>query len=157
MNSSRRIVRQFTLVVLPFLALLVTNLLLPRQGTAQSTPRLGQQVVLVTGSTGGLGREVALRMGSRGAHVIVHGRNRQRGVEVVSEIEATAAGSARFYQADFASFSEVREFAQAVLRDYGRLDILVNNAGCRGAYAGTARPRYRSGDCRERDTVVVFP
>jgi hypothetical protein len=105
MNSSRRIVRQFTLLVLPFLALLVTNLLLPRQGITQSTPRPGQQVVLVTGSTGGLGREVALRMGSRGAHAIVHGRNRQRGVEVVSEIEATAAGSARFYQADFASFS----------------------------------------------------
>ena len=129
MTYSRRIVRQFTPLVLSFLALLVTNLLLPRQGTAQSTPRPGQQVGLVTGSTGGLGREIALRMGSRGAHVIVHGRNRERGIEVVSEIEATAAGTARFYEADFASFSDVREFAQAVIRDYSRLDILVNNAG----------------------------
>ena len=129
MTYSRRIVRQFTPLVLSFLALLVTNLLLPRQGTAQSTPRPGQQVVLVTGSTGGLGREIALRMGSRGAHVIVHGRHRERGSEVVSEIEATAAGTARFYEADFASFSDVREFAQAVIRDYTRLDILVNNAG----------------------------
>ena len=86
-------------------------------------------MVLVTGSTGGLGREIALRMGSRGAHVIVHGRNRERGIEVVSEIEATAAGTARFYEADFANFSDVREFAQAVIRDYSRLDILVNNAG----------------------------
>ena len=129
MNSSRRIPRQFILPVLLFVGLLAASLMLPQRGATQSTPRPGQLVVLVTGSTGGLGREVALRMGSRGAHVIVHGRNRERGEEVVSEIEATGAGSARFYQADFASFSEVREFAQGVLRDYGRLDILVNNAG----------------------------
>ena len=129
MNSSRRIPRQFILPVLLFVGLLAASLMLPQRGATQSTPRPGQLVVLVTGSTGGLGREVALRMGSRGAHVIVHGRNRERGEEVVSEIEATGAGSARFYQADFASFSEVREFAQGVLQDYGRLDILVNNAG----------------------------
>lgn len=129
MSSSRRIARQFILPVLLFVGLLAASLMLPQRGATQSTPRPGQLVVLVTGSTGGLGREVALRMGSRGAHVIVHGRNRERGEEVVSEIEATGAGSARFYQADFASFSEVREFAQGVLRDYGRLDILVNNAG----------------------------
>ena len=129
MSSSRRIPRQFILPVLLFVGLLAASLMLPQRGATQSTPRPGQLVVLVTGSTGGLGREVALRMGSRGAHVIVHGRNRERGEEVVSEIEATGAGSARFYQADFASFSEVREFAQGVLRDYGRLDILVNNAG----------------------------
>ena len=46
-------------------------------------PRPGQQVVLVTGSTSGLGREVARRLGSMGAFVIVHGRNRERGMEVV--------------------------------------------------------------------------
>ena len=47
-------------------------------GHAQSAPAEGQQVVLVTGSTSGLGREVARRLASDGAHVIVHGRNRER-------------------------------------------------------------------------------
>jgi len=86
-------------------------------------------VVFVTGSTDGLGREVARRLAASGAHVIVHGRNAERGAELVREIEASGSGSARFYRADFASLGEVRELAQSILRDYDRLDLLVNNAG----------------------------
>jgi NAD(P)-dependent dehydrogenase (short-subunit alcohol dehydrogenase family) len=96
---------------------------------AQSSPRPGQQVVLVTGSTGGLGREVARRLGSMGAFVIVHGRNRERGMEVVEAIESEGVGNARFYAADLGSFEQVREFGETILRDYDRLDVLVNNAG----------------------------
>jgi len=91
-------------------------------------PTEGQEVVLVTGSTSGLGREVARRMGERGAHVIVHGRNQDRGLAAVREIEATS-GSARFIAADFASFEQVRRLARTILADYERLDVLVNNAG----------------------------
>jgi NAD(P)-dependent dehydrogenase (short-subunit alcohol dehydrogenase family) len=64
-----------------------------------------------------------------GMHVIVHGRNRERGMEVVEAIESQGMGSARFYRADLASFAQVREFGEAVLRDYERLDVLINNAG----------------------------
>ncbi|MDG2283077.1 MAG: SDR family NAD(P)-dependent oxidoreductase, partial [Longimicrobiales bacterium] len=87
-----------------------------------SEPEPDQQVVLITGSTSGLGREVAMRMGSRGAHVIVHGRDEERGMAVVDEINA-GPGSARFYAADFASFDNVRALAHSVLRDYDRLDV----------------------------------
>lgn len=86
-------------------------------------------VVLVTGSTDGLGREVARRLAATGAHVIVHGRNRERGEALVREIERAGRGRARFYAADLASLAEVRAFAESVLRDYDRLDALVNNAG----------------------------
>ncbi|WP_428276816.1 SDR family oxidoreductase [Candidatus Palauibacter sp.] len=98
---------------------------------AQATPvpAAGQKVVLVTGSTSGLGRELALRLGARGDHVIVHGRNEERGAEVVDAINAAGPGSARFYRADFASFAEVRTFAETLLADYDRMDILINNAG----------------------------
>lgn len=91
-------------------------------------PGTDQQVILITGSTSGLGREVARRVASQGAHVIVHGRNRERGMALVGEIEAEGKGSARFYAADFASFDRVRAFAAEILRDYDRLDVLVNNA-----------------------------
>jgi NAD(P)-dependent dehydrogenase (short-subunit alcohol dehydrogenase family) len=84
---------------------------------------------LITGSTGGLGREVARRLASNGDHVIVHGRDLERGSELVAEIEGEGKGSARFYAADLGSFDEVRALARAVQRDYRRLDVLVNNAG----------------------------
>ncbi len=103
-------------------------LLVPRPVHAQA-PRPGQSVMLVTGSTGGLGREVAGRLAASGAHVIVHGRDEERGEALVREIMAEGKGSARFYAADFASLEQVRQLGQAILRDYQRLDVLVNNAG----------------------------
>lgn len=96
---------------------------------ASSTPAQGQRVVLITGSTDGLGRELAYRIAASGAHVIVHGRNLERGAEVVARIEQEGKGSARFYAADFASLEEVRRFGETILRDYDRLDLLINNAG----------------------------
>jgi NAD(P)-dependent dehydrogenase (short-subunit alcohol dehydrogenase family) len=117
------------------LAMLLTGAAASAQAQAQaqaqtpSADAAGQRsVALVTGSTDGLGREVALRIAATGAHVLVHGRNADRGNAVVADIEA-AGGSARFYQADLASLDEVRALAEAVLRDHDRLDILVNNAG----------------------------
>ena len=82
----------------------------PPRAAAQATPEPGQTVALVTGSTSGLGRELALRLGARGDHVIVHGRSVERGAEVVDSINAAGPGSARFYRADLASFAEVRTF-----------------------------------------------
>ena len=103
----------------------------PSHALAQSpaVPAPGQQVALVTGSTSGLGRELAMRLGARGHHVIVHGRSQERGAEVVDAINGEGAGSARFYRADLASLADVRQFAEALLADYDRLDLLINNAG----------------------------
>ena len=96
---------------------------------AQSAPAPGQRVILVTGSTGGLGRETAKALALQGDHVIIHGRSEERGRSLVEEIAAAGKGSARFYPADFGSLQEVRGLAAAVLRDYERLDVLINNAG----------------------------
>jgi len=103
-----------------------SNLFAQAPGTG---PQPGQQVILVTGSPDGLGREVARRLAASGAHVVVHGRNHERGEALVREIEESGKGSARFYAADLSSLAEVRAFAETILRDYPRLDVLVNNAG----------------------------
>ena len=100
-----------------------------QQPVAGEAPPEGARVVLVTGSTGGLGREVARRLAADGAHVIVHGRSVERGTELVEEIERETPGTARFYPADLASFDAVRTLASAVRRDYDGVDVLVNNAG----------------------------
>ncbi len=86
-------------------------------------------VILITGSTGGLGREVALEMASGGAHVIVHGRSEDRGREVVEAIQEQGAGSAEFHAADLASLDEVRALARTIRDGHARLHVLVNNAG----------------------------
>ena len=101
----------------------------PSSSEVERGPVRERPVVLITGSTDGLGREVALRVAGTGAHVIVHGRNRERGMQVVREIERAGVGSASFHAADLASLAEVRALAETILREYDRLDVLVNNAG----------------------------
>jgi NAD(P)-dependent dehydrogenase (short-subunit alcohol dehydrogenase family) len=85
-------------------------------------PQLGK--ALVTGATSGIGRAAALRLALDGWHVIVHGRNAERGADVVREIEAQG-GSARFVAADLSDSAAVR----ALVQEVGAVDVLVNNAG----------------------------
>ena len=87
-----------------------------------------RKVALITGSTGGLGRAVALALGERGWHVIVHGRDVERGRSVAAEIDS-GPGTATFYAADLASVDAVRRLGEAIVRDFERLDVLANNAG----------------------------
>ncbi len=98
--------------------------------SAWSDLSLNGKRALVTGSTSGLGREVARRLGAMGASVIVHGRSRERGdgAEVVRTIR-DAGSEAVFHRADLASLAEVRELADTVRANHDRLDLLVNNAG----------------------------
>jgi NAD(P)-dependent dehydrogenase (short-subunit alcohol dehydrogenase family) len=114
-----------------FLAALSAVLLAAPMATVaqESSPSAGQRVILVTGSTGGLGREAALALARAGDHVIIHGRNAERAQQVIRQIEEHGRGSAKFYKADFASLADTKRFAAAVLADYDRLDVLVNNAG----------------------------
>ncbi len=79
---------------------------------------------LVTGGTSGIGRAAAEALAREGAHVLVTGRNEERGAEVVAAIEA-AGGEAEFVRADLASAEEARALAERA----GDVDILVNNAG----------------------------
>jgi NAD(P)-dependent dehydrogenase (short-subunit alcohol dehydrogenase family) len=89
---------------------------------------LNGKIALITGSTDGVGRIVAARLGEAGAPVLIHGRDQQRGQRVVAAIKA-AGGTAEFLAADFASLDEVRGLADTVRRTAPRLDILINNAG----------------------------
>ncbi|MFJ5275025.1 SDR family NAD(P)-dependent oxidoreductase [Streptomyces sp. NPDC088358] len=79
---------------------------------------------LVTGATAGIGRAVALQLALEGADIVVHGRDQDRGADVVTEIEK-AGRAARFVQADLSDPADVERLA----RDAGDIDVLVNNAG----------------------------
>ncbi len=90
---------------------------------------LTDKTVLITGSTDGVGRHVAIELARQGASVLVHGRDRQRGEAVIEEIRRNGKGTAKFHQADFSSLDGVRALATAVRQDHDRLSILINNAG----------------------------
>jgi NAD(P)-dependent dehydrogenase (short-subunit alcohol dehydrogenase family) len=87
-----------------------------------------QRTALVTGATDGVGRVVAGELGRQGWRVLAHGRNRERGLALVREIEQ-AGGQAAFLAADLSSLAEVRRLAEAVSKTTDRLDLLINNAG----------------------------
>jgi len=95
----------------------------------ESNPMQGK-IVLVTGSTDGIGKQTALELARMGASVIVHGRNAQKARAVRDEIaRATGNDQLDFVAADLASLAEVRAMAAAVKAKAPRLDILINNAG----------------------------
>jgi NAD(P)-dependent dehydrogenase (short-subunit alcohol dehydrogenase family) len=86
--------------------------------------QLNGRTALVTGATAGIGRATAIALAALGASVIVHGRNAERGQQVVKEIEA-AGGQARFLAADLTDPAQITRLAEQA----GEVDILVNNAG----------------------------
>ena len=89
--------------------------------------RLQGKVAVVTGSTSGIGRATAVLFAQEGARVVVNGRRKELGEQVVEAIRAKG-GDARFYQADLAHSEEVVALIRFAIETYGRLDILMNNA-----------------------------
>lgn len=92
------------------------------------TDRYAEAVVVVTGSTRGIGAGIARRFAAEGASVVVTGRSVDRGQAVVEEIRA-AGGEATFVRADMRKPAEIEALVDHAAAEYGRIDVLVNNAG----------------------------
>jgi NAD(P)-dependent dehydrogenase (short-subunit alcohol dehydrogenase family) len=117
---------------------------------------LDQQVILVTGSTDGLGRALARELASRGATVLLHGRDAAKGDATLRELRAaTASERSAFYLADFGSLGQVRRLAEQILAEQNRLDVLVNNAGI-GTGRGGGGAREVSEDGHELRFAVNY-
>ena len=90
-------------------------------------------IALVTGANKGIGLETARQFGARGFTVLAGARDKERGLAAERELRAGGV-DARFVLLDVTLDASVREAADWIEREYGRLDILVNNAGiARGA------------------------
>jgi NAD(P)-dependent dehydrogenase (short-subunit alcohol dehydrogenase family) len=89
--------------------------------------RVEGKVAIVTGSTGGIGEGIAVRLAAEGAKAVVSGRRAAEGERVVDAIIA-AGGTATFVQVDLAQPADCAGLIDAAVQTYGALDILVNNA-----------------------------
>jgi NAD(P)-dependent dehydrogenase (short-subunit alcohol dehydrogenase family) len=96
----------------------------------RAAPHKTDAVVLVTGSTDGIGRETALELARLGARVIVHGRNAARVAAAYEEVESASDGTPPApVVADFSSLAQVRALAAELDQRGLALDALINNAG----------------------------
>lgn len=88
------------------------------------------RTILITGATGGIGKEIAIGLAKRGVHVIITGRNLQRGEQAVKDIEQASGNSnIDLVLADMAVQADIRRLAETVIEQYSRLDVLINNVG----------------------------
>jgi glucose 1-dehydrogenase len=91
--------------------------------------KLTGKVVLVTGSSQGIGRGIATRFAQEGADVVINYNRTPGGAqEVLREVEA-AGRRGLIVQADMGNVNEIRKLIATAIEHFGHLDILVNNAG----------------------------
>ena len=95
-----------------------------------NTPNANAPLVLITGSSDGIGKETACQLAERGARIILHGRTPERLSAAARDVDKrSGCWPAGEELADFSSLADVRRFADRIRDTYPRLDVLVNNAG----------------------------
>lgn len=90
---------------------------------------LKDKVVLITGSSRGIGAETAILASRQGAKIIVDYRqNEKKAMDVVDEIKKSG-GEAISLKADVSSLTQVKNLVKNAVKKWGRIDVLINNAG----------------------------
>ena len=89
---------------------------------------LEEKVAVITGATGGIGFEVAKRLGKDGYTVVLNGIEDEKGAKRVEELVAQGI-NAEYYGFDVTDEEAVTSNIKATGEKYGRIDVLVNNAG----------------------------
>lgn len=88
-----------------------------------------EQVAIVTGSSRGIGRGIALSLAERGWQIVINFRSNSAAAEDTKKAVEAAGGGALLVQADMSSQNDLSRLADATLKEYRRIDLLVNNAG----------------------------
>lgn len=98
--------------------------------TEADIPDQTGRLAIVTGATGGLGFEVARMLAAAGAHVVLVGRNSEKGGDAIGRLTAlNLPGRLDFERIDLANLADIASGAASLLERYDRLDLLINNAG----------------------------
>jgi NAD(P)-dependent dehydrogenase (short-subunit alcohol dehydrogenase family) len=88
------------------------------------------KIILITGSTDGIGKQAALELAQMQMDVIVHGRNKKKAQLAAQDIKKQSGhNDVDFVAGDFSSLADVKRMAADVHQKYTKLDVLINNAG----------------------------
>jgi len=90
--------------------------------------KLKGKVAIITGSSKGIGKAIALEFANEGCSVVINSRNKERADEVSREIVGKG-GKALALEADVTQSSSISSLVQETLDSFGKIDILINNAG----------------------------
>lgn len=86
--------------------------------------------ILITGSTDGIGKLVAIKLAKEGHNIYVHGRNTEKLSDVISEIRAASKNeNVSGFLADFSDLDSVKQMSDKIKKEVSQIDILINNAG----------------------------
>ncbi len=88
-----------------------------------------EHVAIVTGSSRGIGRGIAVALAERGWRIVINYRNNRAAAEDARKAVEAAGGLSLLVQADMASQADLTKLVDATLAEYERIDLLVNNAG----------------------------
>jgi NAD(P)-dependent dehydrogenase (short-subunit alcohol dehydrogenase family) len=88
--------------------------------------RLRDKIIIVTGSTTGIGEAIARRVVAEGGRVVIHGRDAERGQAIADEFPRRATLSV----ADLSDPAAAEQLVDAAVNAFGSLDGIVNNAAC---------------------------
>jgi 3-oxoacyl-[acyl-carrier protein] reductase len=87
------------------------------------------KVVIVTGSSKGIGKDIAINLASKGASIIInYNKDYERANEVVSYIKENG-GYAVAFQSNVGIYSEAQKLIEFTAKTFGKIDVLINNAG----------------------------
>jgi glucose 1-dehydrogenase len=105
------------------------SLVCPKPGLEVPIMKLVGKVALVTGSSGGIGQAIAIRLAEEGADIVIDYRSNPDGAaETKTKVEAMGH-KGHVVQADLGNVEDVRKLIAEGIQTFGKLDILVNNAG----------------------------
>jgi 3-oxoacyl-[acyl-carrier protein] reductase len=88
---------------------------------------LKEKVVLITGSSQGMGKAFALKLASLGAKIALNDIPSQE--ENLKKVKEEINGEAKYFLADVSNYQEVEKMVQEIEKEFGRIDVLINNAG----------------------------
>jgi len=91
--------------------------------------KLSGRVAIVTGSSRGIGRAIAIELAKEGASIVINNdKSVQEALETVEAIKKLGR-RAIYFKADVSNIEETDEMFSAVMKEFGKVDILINNAG----------------------------